>query len=137
MNLNFYSTMDYEKKSDWTIGQNKPNSNPIKPCPERSRMGQSPKSPNECKLNFNKGLQKKRHFLNPNKQSQFPKRPKMNVNLYIIEDYENETTLRPKKTNPNKPNSCGFLLEFIPHRVYPALRCGDAGMRGYGDAGQE
>jgi hypothetical protein len=30
--------------------------------------------------------------------------PKMNVNLYFIEDYENETTLRPKKTNPNKPN---------------------------------
>jgi hypothetical protein len=30
MNLNFYSTMDYEKKSDWTIGENKPNSNPIK-----------------------------------------------------------------------------------------------------------
>jgi hypothetical protein len=30
--------------------------------------------------------------------------PKMNVNLYVIEDYENETAFRPKKTNPNKPN---------------------------------
>ncbi len=28
----------------------------------------------------------------------------MNVNLYVIEDYENETAFRPKKTNPNKPN---------------------------------
>ncbi len=28
----------------------------------------------------------------------------MNVNLYIIEDYENETAFRPKKTNPNKAN---------------------------------
>jgi len=28
----------------------------------------------------------------------------MNVNLYVIEDYENETALRPKKTNPIKPN---------------------------------
>jgi len=28
----------------------------------------------------------------------------MNANVYLIEDYENETTLRPKKTNPNKPN---------------------------------
>ncbi len=28
----------------------------------------------------------------------------MNVKLYIIEDYENETAFRPKKTNPNKPN---------------------------------
>jgi hypothetical protein len=26
----------------------------------------------------------------------------MNVNLYIIEDYENETTLRPQKTKPNQ-----------------------------------
>ena len=30
--------------------------------------------------------------------------PKMNVNLYFIEDYENETAYRPKKTNPNKAN---------------------------------
>jgi hypothetical protein len=33
---------------------------------------------------------------------------KMNVNVYVIEDYENETTFRPKKTNPKqtqfKPN---------------------------------
>jgi hypothetical protein len=32
----------------------------------------------------------------------------MNANLYFIEDYENETTFRPKKTNPKqtqfKPN---------------------------------
>jgi hypothetical protein len=28
----------------------------------------------------------------------------MNVNLYVIEDYENEPPSGPKKTNPNKPN---------------------------------
>jgi hypothetical protein len=28
----------------------------------------------------------------------------MNANLYVIEDYENETAFRPKKANPNKPN---------------------------------
>ncbi len=28
----------------------------------------------------------------------------MNVNLYVIKEYENETTFSPKKTNPNKPN---------------------------------
>ncbi len=33
MNLNIYNTMDYENISDWTIGQNKPNSNPNKACP--------------------------------------------------------------------------------------------------------
>ncbi|MBA7668832.1 hypothetical protein ES703_76949 [subsurface metagenome] len=30
--------------------------------------------------------------------------PKMNVNLYVIEDYENEPPSGSKKTNPNKPN---------------------------------
>ncbi len=48
MNVNLYNTMDYERKRNWTLGQNKPN------------QTQFTKSPNERKLNFNKGLQKKR-----------------------------------------------------------------------------
>jgi len=31
MNLNPYNTTNYENISDWTLGENKPNSNPIKP----------------------------------------------------------------------------------------------------------
>ncbi len=31
MNANLYNTKDYENKSNWTLGQSKPNSNPIKP----------------------------------------------------------------------------------------------------------
>jgi len=31
MNVNLYNTMDYENLSNWTLGENKPNSNPIKP----------------------------------------------------------------------------------------------------------
>ncbi len=31
MNINFYSTMDYENIANWTLGENKPNSKPIKP----------------------------------------------------------------------------------------------------------
>ena len=31
-------------------------------------------------------------------------RPKMSANLYVIEDYENKTVCRLKKTNPIKPN---------------------------------
>jgi hypothetical protein len=30
--------MDYENKSDWTIGENKPNSNPIKPNFKKAKM---------------------------------------------------------------------------------------------------
>ncbi len=29
MNINFYSTMVYENIANWTLGENKPNSNPI------------------------------------------------------------------------------------------------------------
>ena len=31
--------------------------------------------------------------------------PKMNVNLYIIEDYENETAFRPKKNKAKQSQS--------------------------------
>ena len=31
MNVNPYNTTDYENKSNWTLGENKPNSNPNKP----------------------------------------------------------------------------------------------------------
>jgi hypothetical protein len=43
--------------------------------------------------------------------------PKMNVNLYVIEDYENEPPSGPKKQTQNKPNSnpikaCPERIEF-------------------------
>ena len=31
MNINTLITNEYENKRDWTLGQNKPNTNPIKP----------------------------------------------------------------------------------------------------------
>ncbi len=38
MNLNIYNTTDYENKSNWTIGQSKPNKNPIKPNLKNEKM---------------------------------------------------------------------------------------------------
>ncbi len=35
---NVYDTMAYENKRDWTIGQSKPNSNPIKPNCQKAKM---------------------------------------------------------------------------------------------------
>jgi len=94
----FFYTMDYENKSDRTLGENKPNSNPIKPNLQKAEMNVNltltkgyrkndvfvvrinkpnfRNGQNERKLNFNKGLQKKRCFRSPNKQTQFPKWPK-------------------------------------------------------------
>jgi len=48
MNVKSYNTTDYENKSNWTLGENKPN------------QTQFSKGQNECKLTYNKGLQKKR-----------------------------------------------------------------------------
>jgi len=82
MNVSIYYTEVYENISDWTLGENKPNSNPIservkllqsvhlqrimKKNPDmgyektKPKQTQFPKSQNECKLTYNKGLQKKR-----------------------------------------------------------------------------
>jgi len=62
MNLNLYNTTDYERKRDWTLGENKPNSNPNKANPKRAKM------------NINsittKDYRKKRRFRSPSKQTQ-------------------------------------------------------------------
>ena len=38
MSANAFSTMDYENKHNWTLGQNKPNSNPINPNFRKAQM---------------------------------------------------------------------------------------------------
>ncbi len=38
MNVSIYLQTDYENLSDWTIGESKPNSNPIKPNFKRAKM---------------------------------------------------------------------------------------------------
>jgi len=38
MNVNPYNTTDYERKRDWTLGENKPNSNPNKPNLRKAQM---------------------------------------------------------------------------------------------------
>jgi len=55
MNVNLYNTTDYENKSNWTLGENKPNSNPIK-AKTKPKQSQFRKGPNKCKLTCNKGL---------------------------------------------------------------------------------
>jgi len=38
MNVTSLLTSDYENNSNWTLGQNKPNSNPIKPNLQKAKM---------------------------------------------------------------------------------------------------
>ena len=38
MNVSPYNTTDYENIANWTLGENKPNSNPIKPNFKKAQM---------------------------------------------------------------------------------------------------
>jgi len=38
MNVNIYNTTVYENNANWTLGENKPNSNPIKPNFRKAQM---------------------------------------------------------------------------------------------------
>jgi len=118
MNANSLVTKDYENISDWTLGQNKPNSNPNKANFQKAKMNASSfitkdyrkkddfsvrinkpnfrNGQNDRKLNFNNGLQKKRFFRSP-------------------------------KTNPIQTQFLG-----IPAGVYPAQSLPRTSMRGCG-----
>ncbi len=99
MNVNIYNTKNYKNKRNWTIGQSKPNSNPIKPNLQKAKMN--------ANSFITKDYRKKDDFVvRKNKPNSNPifERPKMNVNSFTTKDYENKTTHRPKKTNPIKPN---------------------------------
>ena len=97
MNANLYNTTDYERKRDWTLGENKPNSNPIKPNFRKAQMN--------IYSFITKGYRKKGDFLvqinKPNSNPIFL-RTKTNATLFAAKDYENKTAFRPKKTNPKQ-----------------------------------
>ncbi len=80
MNVNSYNTTDYENKSNWTFGENKPNSNPNKPNfgpisrvskPKQTQFKPNlTKGQNWCKVCIYKGLRRKMRLRAMKKQSQ-------------------------------------------------------------------
>ncbi len=109
MNANTFTQTDYENKWHCRVRKNKPNSNPIKP------------NLPDAKMNVNsiltKDYERNDIFLSPNKQTQFLLKPKINVNLYVIEDYENKTTFRLKKTNPTCRGVASGEAGFKPNQT--------------------
>ncbi len=105
MNLSFYSTRDYENKRDWTIGQNKPNSNPIKANFQKAKMNVNSLITKDYRKNDD-------FVVRINKPNLVRRRriPKMSANVYVIEDYENKTAFRPQK---NKPKQSQFQTESL------------------------
>ena len=112
MNVCLYNTTDYENISDWTPGENKPNSNPIKPNFRKAQMIVNSLITKDYRKNDAFAVRKNK----PNSKP-ISSKAKMNANAFSQKDYENETALRPKKTNPNKPNFT------YPQRGKTEVRC--------------
>jgi len=68
MNVNSLITIDYENKSNWTLGENKPNSNPNKPNLRKAKM--------DVNLYFIEDYRKKDDFLVRINKPNFVKGPK-------------------------------------------------------------
>ncbi len=114
MNVCIFTQMDYENKYNWTIGQNKPNSNPIKANFQKAQMNVNltltkdyrkiddfvvrinkpnlQNAKNERKLTYNKGLQKKRCFHSPKNK------PKTNPILSAVGGLQMNLTSLAKKS---------------------------------------
>ncbi len=68
MNVNSYNTKDYENKSNWTNGESKPNSNPIKPNLQKAKKN--------VNLTLTKDYRKKDDFIVRINKPNFVKGPK-------------------------------------------------------------
>jgi len=102
MNVTSFITKYYENKWQRKVRKNKANSNPIKANTKPIKANTKPIKANTMpKQSQNKA-----------KTNPISEKPKMNVNLYVIEDYENETTLRPQQNKPNQSQSNS-------KRIYP------------------
>jgi len=100
MNVSIYLQTAYENKRNWTLGENKPNSNPIKANFKKAKM-----SVNSL---ITKDYRKKDDFsvrINKPNSNPISLKAKMNVNLFAATDYENEP---PCPTRKNKPKQSQF-----------------------------
>jgi hypothetical protein len=95
--VSFFYTTHYENKRNWTLGQNKPNSNPNKPNLRKAKMNVNSLITKDYRKKDDFAVRKNKPNSNP-----ISEKPKMSANVYVIEDYENETAFRPKKTNPKQ-----------------------------------
>ena len=102
MNVNIYYTEVYENISDWTLGENKPNSNPIKPNCRKGVI--------YAKCVFTKDYVKNDDFTVRINKPNFVKGPKLAQTSLLQRIMKMKPPSGPKKTNPNKPNFKGKKL---------------------------
>ncbi len=97
MNVSIYLQTAYENKSDWTLGENKPNSNPIKPNFQKAQMNVNSLITKDYRKKDDFAVRKNKPNSNP-----ISSKAKMNANAFSQKDYENETTFRPPKNKPKQ-----------------------------------
>ena len=71
MNVSIFLQMAYENKSNWTLGENKPNSNPIKANYRKAKMNVNSLLTKDYRINDTFAVQKNKPNSNP-----IPERPK-------------------------------------------------------------
>jgi hypothetical protein len=105
MNVSSILTKDYENKYNWTLGQNKPNSNPIKSNFRKAKMNVNLTLTKDYRKNDDFTVRKNKPNSNP-----ISSKAKMNANAFSQKDYENETAFRLQKF---KPNSNPISKQFV------------------------
>jgi len=106
MNINPYNSTVYENKSNWTLGENKPNSNPNKPNFQKAKMNISSLITKDYRKKDDFAVQKNK----PNSKP-ISSKAKMNANVFVTKDYENKTAFRPQKNKPKQSQCIGNELK--------------------------
>jgi hypothetical protein len=96
MNVNKVIKKNYGNKSNWTLGENEPKTNPNEPKFKKAEMNVT--------SYITKAYENKQPFRAPKKQSQTSKRQKP-MQTSLPQRIMKKTAISPSdKTNPNKPN---------------------------------
>ena len=121
MNVSIFLQMAYENKYDWTLGENKPNSNPIKPNFRKAQMIVNSLITKDYRKNDDFVTQKNKPNSNP-----ISSKAKMSANAFSQKDYENisDWTLgesKPKQTQ-FKSQGRSEIMERFTQPIRPILK---------------
>jgi len=111
MNLNFCKKMAYENKHNWTLGQNKPNSNPIS---SKAQMNVNSLITKDYKNFIPLAGQKNKPNSNPILSAVGGLQ--MNANVFFRKDYENKTAFRHQQNKPNQTQLV-FFRKLVPAKA--------------------
>ena len=106
MNVNPYNTTAYENKSNWTLGENEPNTNPIKANFRKAKMNVNSFITKDYRKKDDFAVQKNEPNSNPILSAVGGLQ--MNLNFYLTKDYENvplcrRAEFKPKQTQSPRP----------------------------------